>query len=149
MTSTDPHGYVLLLASGRTVSGDSISTIIDSLIDGHSEMDDSGQLVARLDALAELLTIQQAAAIADADVSQLDEDDLDLLLHDRTTQVADIAEWALEIPLYLLAQSYEPYTDTPRPAGETIVWLDAIDERTFVDSLVSAGLAELFVAPPL
>lgn len=151
--------FVLLtLPDGAELHGSSRSEIVDQFIPGHGSVPESeGAVVTRLlmreNVLAGLAERAQATVMAALTeqhpslLDQLGEDGLTVVFHERGREVVELAEWASDIPLFLLASGYQPYTDVPRPAGEAIVFLDSLNETTFLDSVQAAGFAELYERP--
>lgn len=149
--------YALLnLADGSHITADTISELVDQTIPEHGAVPDgpneaSARLLIRQEFLADAAARAQSLILAQLtdqypdQVAALDEDVFAVLHHDRHTDVIEFTEWDSNIPLFLMTTGYAPYTELPRPAGETIVFLDPSDERTFVDSLVAVGMVELLV----
>lgn len=139
--------YALItVADGDVTKAETVTELVDGLLEGHAEADDADRLTMRLDALALAAGRAQAIVLADLGVEGLDEDALTILLHERESQVVEFERWDSTIPLFLMATGYTPFTDTPRPEGDTIVWLDPSTERTFLDGLQALGIAELLVS---
>ena len=138
--------YALItVADGDVTKAETVTELVDGLLEGHAEASDADRLTIRLDALALAAGRAQAIVLADLGVEGLDEDALTILLHERESQVVEFERWDSTIPLFLLSTGYAPYTDTPRPEGDAIVWLDPSTERAFLDGLQSLGIAELLV----
>jgi len=151
MTGIDQKAPFALLdnATSEVTYADSVSDLVDQMLDGHQEASsDRDRLLLRADALAAAAARATAAMLADLGVTGLSEDALTVLMHDRRGDAVQFSAWASDLPLLLLATSYAPYTDTPAPEGDAIVWLNPATERTFLDSLQSLGLVELFVTDP-
>lgn len=53
--------------------------------------------------------------------------------------------WDHVVPLILFATDYHPYADRPRPTGQSIIFLDASSERSFLDSMSVLGMGRFFV----
>lgn len=149
--------YVLLnLHNGNEIASSTISGIVDEIIPAHAtvaqDSDEAGvRLMMRHVFLASVANRAQAIAVAAMaemypdSLTDADEDILTLILHDRIEEIVVFEKWDSDVPLFLMASAYAPYTATPRPAGTRIVFLDAINERSFVDSLQAAGYAELYI----
>lgn len=148
--------YALLnIADGSTIEGGSRSEIVDQLIPEHGALPEGDESIQarfdlRHDYLAGVAQSAQATILAaltqehpDA-VAAFDDDVRMVLFHDRYTERVDLASWESDIPLFLVATAYEPYTEWPRPDGGSVVFLDPKDETTFLDALVAAGGAELY-----
>ncbi|WP_433673855.1 hypothetical protein [Microbacterium gorillae] len=151
MTDIEQAAFALLdPASGHIAYADTVSELVDQLIDGHGGADEDTQLGLRVDALAHHAGQAQAVVLAAAgDASaQLDEDALTVILHDRHSEAPVFDSWESDAPLFLMATSFAPYTDVPCPSGDTIVWLDPSTERSFLDALGAVGVAELMVRNP-
>jgi len=56
-----------------------------------------------------------------------------------------MTEWDSDIPLFVMASGFAPYTGLPRPSGASLVFLDALNETTFIDAVKAAGCGELFI----
>ncbi len=123
------------------------SELVDELIDGHSEANDDQRLLLRARFLAEHANAVQATILADvAHHYELDEDALTVLLHDRDRETIAFDRWDSDIPLLLITTGYMPFTDRPRPAGDSILWLDPSTETSFLRSISSIGPVTWFVA---
>lgn len=129
--------------SGETLYASGFAGLVDQILPGHESAGAEERMLLRLDALAVAASIAQAAVLVDVDLDDFDEDTLTVLFHDRSAQVIEFAEWAGDVPLLLLATSYEPFSATPAPTGEHIVWLDPSTERTFIEALCACGSVEL------
>ena len=149
-----PKFVLLITSDGSEITGNTLSEIVDQLIPEHATLpeDEDGakdRLILRHDFLVLLGKDAQAVAAASTAAenpeafSQLDEDELTILFHDRGSERVEFPAWNADVPLFLLATSYAPFTETERPEGENIWWLDPSTERTFLDSLKVAGAAEL------
>lgn len=79
------------------------------------------------------------------ETSQHSEDELTILLGDRSQALGEIGKWDLEVPLVLVATDYFPYTSSVKPEGN-ILWVNPHNETTFLDSLTEIGVIELHVA---
>jgi hypothetical protein len=147
-TDNTQAAFALLdIATSQITTADSLSELVDQLIDGHRAVEADDRVALRADALAQGAARASALILAGMgdDVSALSEDALTLLLHDRSAEVPEFSEWDSNVPLFLMATNYAPYTDLTAPAGELIVWLNPHTERAFLDSLSALGIAELMV----
>lgn len=154
MTTTE---YALLtLPDGAELYGSSLSALVDQIIPGHGVLPDTDEgtatrLALREQTLANLATRAQATVMASLaveypeTVATLNEDTLTVIYHDRSEDTVELVDWASDIPLFLMASAFAPYAEPARPTGESIVFLDALNEKTFLDSMVAAGFAELYV----
>lgn len=134
-------------SDGHTVAeADTLSGLVDRLLVGHADRTPQAQLERRADSLAQACQVAQSAVLAGVDLAGAGEDALGVLLHDRRCEVPVFDRWESDIPLFLLASGYAPYTPVPRPAGDRIVWADPHTERTFVDGLAACGLGCLWTA---
>lgn len=156
-TSTDPA----LLGSGedqfvlqgpgdaQLTYGDSRTAIVDQLFEAHQEAATADEkFQVRLEILVGLANTVQTQVAADLDLPD-DEDFLTVLFHDRAETTIEFEGWDVEgCPLFLIATGYAPYSDLPRPEGDGIVWLDPLNETTFLSALEALGLVELLVKNP-
>lgn len=154
---TDTTYALLTLPEGADLYGDSLSDLVDQVIPGHGaalgETDEATEyrLGLRELTLAGLATRAQATVMAHLaaeypeKIAGLDEDTLTAIYHDRAEDTVALVDWESDIPLFLMASAFAPYTAAPRPTGEAIVFLDSLNEKTFLDSMVAAGFAELYV----
>lgn len=136
-------------ADGQLTYGDSRTAIVDQLYPEHLAAQTAEEkFQVRLDALVQLATIAQTEIATTLDLPD-DEDFLTALFHDRATTTLVFDEWDVQgCPLFLIATGYAPYSEIPRPAGEEIVWLDPLNETTFLSALEALGLVELLVKDP-
>ncbi|AUG29396.1 MULTISPECIES: hypothetical protein [Microbacterium] len=146
---------LLTIPDGTQIEAESRTAIVDEIIPGHGTLPEgedgaAAALTLREEHLADIAHRAQAvvmAALTEAGpsaISTLSEEALTAIYHDRSTQSVEIEAWESDIPLFLLATAYAPYTERPRPIGGQIVFLDPLNETTFLDSLVAAGFAELY-----
>lgn len=145
---------LLTIPDGTMIEADTRTAIVDEIIPGHGALaagDIEAALILREEHLADIAHRAQAIVMAaltetgPTAIRSLGEDALTAIYHDRSSQTVEIEAWNSDIPLFLLASAYAPYTQTPRPTGEQVVFLDPLNEATFLDSLVAAGFAELYV----
>lgn len=144
-----------------TVFADSLSDIIGVLVPEYAQAlhdrDDRAMLSIRLSTLARFAMIAQereltAAAEAleedDPDTSGLPEVVVQMAFLPKDGDVLALDEWPLDdLPLYLLATQYAPYTDVRTPTGKGVVMLSPVTERTYLDSLVLLDFGSLFSIP--
>ncbi|MCT2222491.1 hypothetical protein [Microbacterium paraoxydans] len=141
-------GHALLDNTSASVTeAQTASGLVDGVIDGHADADDDQRLLLRARFLAEHANAVQATILADvAHHYDLDEDALTVLLHDRVREAVAFDRWDSDIPLILISTGYTPFTDRPRPVGDSIVWLDPSTETSFLRSISSIGPVTWFVA---
>lgn len=147
---------LLTLPDGEEIVGSTLSDIVDHLIPGYGALPEGAgeyerRLLMRSATLASVAERAQASTMAaltdvapDA-VAALSADALTAIYHDRYSEVLAIEHWDSDIPLFLCAGGYAPYTDRPRPTGATVIVLDPWDERTFINGILAAGYGELFM----
>lgn len=146
---------LLTIPDGAEIAADSRSQLVDQIIPGHGDLPvtEAGIATAlglREDHLASLAQRAQAIVMASLTVhnpeaiQELNEDALTAIYHDRGSEQIAIDVWDSDIPLFVMASSYAPYTEVPRPRGDQVVFLDSLNETTFLDSVVATGLAELY-----
>lgn len=144
--------FVLISATGApTLASDSISQIVDTILTGHRDAGSSAeQFEMRYDALTNTATRVQAGLYLQAQEDfpgdlndELDEFGMTAIMHPKDGAPLEFRTWPFDVPLVLHATNYAPYTDLAAPAGENIIWADATNERSFLDSLVRLGVARL------
>jgi len=142
---------------GAAVFADSLGEVVNQIIDGYDALPEATlssdeRLEARIDSLAQFAGSGQAVILAaltesgELSIDDVDEDTLTALFAEKDGVVLEFDEWESDIPLLLLTRSYVPYTDVPSPAGERIVWLDARNERTYLEALELLGVGEVMVS---
>lgn len=138
-----------IFSNETVIYGNSRSEIVDQLLPEHANIregveGDEERFLLRLESLQQLASLYQAVEATDLTLEELNEDALTILLHDRSCEVVEFTEWDSDIPLYLLSTTYAPFTERVAPTGESIVWLNAHTETTFLESLERAGAIKLF-----
>lgn len=156
-TSTDPallgagEDQFVLQGPGddQLTYGDSRTDIVNQLFHAHHEATTAEEkFQVRLEILVGLANTVQTQVAAGLDLPD-DEDFLTVLFHDRAETTVEFEGWDVEgCPLFLIATGYAPYSDIPRPEGDEIVWLDPLNESTFLTALEDLGLVELMVKDP-
>ncbi|MGK3708581.1 hypothetical protein [Arthrobacter sp. IK3] len=153
----DGTAYPFSMATqSAAVFADTRTDLVSYLVDGYEELpaDTEGDDTAmwlRYKASVALANLHQQVLAADAtnagtfDPSVETEDTLTTIFTDRSEKIDEIASWDREFPLVLVASGYAPYTTTPRPSGN-VQWLDPYTEKTFLESVQTIGLAEVFAA---
>ena len=143
-----PNGVDMLFADG-------IADFVDGLIPGYLSKDIDEAAEARIllaGHAASWLQAQAIATLTEEELNNLDEADLIALLAPRLGPDAAVADWwTVDIPLYVVETSYEPYTDVPRPASskdgrkdlDPIQWIRPAGEEDLVVSLHEAGFIRL------
>lgn len=142
--------YVLISTVGQpTFASDSISQIVDNILPDHGlAATSTEQFELRYDALTELATRVQAGLYLqaledfDGDLNEvLNEFGMTAIMHPKDGAPLEFRDWPFdEVPLVLHATNYAPYSGLAAPAGENIIWADASDERSFLDSLSRLGV---------
>lgn len=129
--------------------GDSRADIVDQLFEAHRDAaTPEEKFQVRLEVLVGLANTVQTQVASELELPD-DEDFLTVLFHDRAETTIAFEGWDVEgCPLFLIATGYAPYSEIPRPEGDEIVWLDPLNETTFLDSLEALGLVELLVKDP-
>lgn len=72
------------------------------------------------------------------------ENDLNALLGDKSEKPDDIKSWDHTVPLVLISTDYAPHTQIAAPSGN-VLWINPYNETTFLESLETAGLINVFV----
>ena len=153
-----PWPFVFVGPDGAAVFSDTRTEIVDAMIDCYPavldplSMDDQA-LEARIDSLASLGSQAQAGILASLSDQEellplLDDVKLTALFAPKDSWPIPITTWDEQIPLLLLATNFAPFTETPAPSGERIIWLDPTTETTYLDALSKLGVGELHVPIP-
>lgn len=137
-----------LVRSGLTTFADTLGELIAAVIPNYGAGDDESAMLARWASLvATVNDVQQLhAAALGLDPGNETEDALTAIFHDRTQPlprgvVGD--RWDHRVPLLLLATDYEPFTDLVPPSGN-VTLLDSSTERSYLESLTTLGVAQLY-----
>jgi hypothetical protein len=144
--------FLLINSEGAAIGAETVSELVDEVLPDHSNSDDADRFGLRLELLAELVNQCQAMDLAarraqDASLDELlGEAGLTALIAPKTGVSLDMPHWPFDVPLFLMATQYEPYTDLPAPTGTTVVLVDPGNERAFLDGLVMLGAVELYVS---
>ncbi len=146
--------YAVIDRGGAAYLADSASELVAHIVGesfagyralGHGPEDLERALEARTEFLAQVAGAAQRA-LAEGKISPTETDEQILTGTYASKAVAFEGDWAGAIPLVALATHYEPYTDRPRPLGE-VMFVDPSTELTFLQSLESLGLLQLWMAP--
>lgn len=140
-----------LMLDGTVLFGDTITELVDQLIDGYADLaGDDAMLDARYDfAVAVANTRQAINALVASENGEFDQDVeseevLTSIFSAKDVFVPSQAAWSHAVPLVLIATDYAPTTDRPRPDGN-IQWVDPSNELTLLKSLAELGDFELFI----
>lgn len=139
---------LVILADTRTEA-------VGHLIEGYAalpadEEGDEEALYERYRSAVGIANAHQGALAAAAaekgtfDPAAENENTLTALFTGRDEKLDEFAEWSHHVPLVLVASGYAPYTNSPRPTGN-VLWIDPFTETTYLDTLATAGLIELYV----
>ncbi|MGC0252686.1 hypothetical protein [Pseudactinotalea sp. Z1748] len=152
----DPEHEFALLMPDRTILADSRTELLDAIIDGYHEAR-TGQEGDREAAWLRYTTLISLADVASAGIfaamvndgsvalEDFDENNLNTILPpSRIATRPFTGHWDNKIPLILIRSDYEPHSHLELPTGN-VYFLDPTNEATFLDSMVSAGMAELHV----
>lgn len=149
--------FAFLTLNNELVGADSRTGIVEGLIDGYEsltpdEHDSDPWTSARYTLLAQAAAAAQVSlldAAYDANPeleADLSEDELTALLHPKNEETLEFDAWVRdEVPLVMMATDYAPYSSTPQPDGDGIVWVNCHDERVFLNSLERLGFGTLWV----
>lgn len=137
---------------GGVVFSDNLTELVEGLIDGYSDVTDDGEAlwlrVQHLSLLAwqaQVSSLLHEDGVEDSQVPNFDEDVITAIFADKL-DILDFDRWDVEYPLFLLATSYAPYTQAPRPEGDFLIWLDPYTEQTYISALGALGIAEVRMA---
>lgn len=120
---------------GITHDADSSSAALALVIDGYGDdLDRDDAFLARLDHARHVVEELQARVLIGADV---DAETFDVLTADKRSPV-EAGVWDHDLPLFVVAVDYFPYSDTTAPTGN-VVLLDPSDEYAYMESLLGSG----------
>lgn len=139
--------FAVVVDEGTTIVADTISELVDELLPGHEQAASDEQFGLRYDTLTNIGTRVQAGLYAQAVSSfegdlqdELNEFGLTAIMHPKDGLPLKFRQWPFpEVPLVLHATNYAPYRAVAAPEGDEIVWMDASNERLFLDSLSALG----------
>lgn len=145
MSSTaDSPSILFEWSCGEKLTADSMTDVVQQLLgDSYDPDDPEAALIERYDTLVDLAGKMQAIILASdtVNVTLCSEDHLTAALTAKSEH-APVTTWTADFPLILVASLYQPYTETPRPAGEVIV-IDPHTEKSFLEAFTQLGLARL------
>lgn len=152
----ESYRYCLVLPSNEEMMfADTMPDLVDGLIPGYQRMNVDEAAEARIlyaGHAAAWLQARVIATLTDEEIAALDPADILTLLAPRLGPDAPQADWwRLDIPLYVVETSYQPYTDLLRPASDkdgrkdldTIVWIRPVETEDFLQSMHEAGFIRL------
>lgn len=150
LTDVDESWYVAVtnLTTGDTVLAESVTEVVQELVENYDPSDPEKAFLQRLDWVERATGLQQGLlAVAAAnegtlDIDTIGEDALTALFADRS-EPAEVLVWDFEVPLLHVASHYDPYTERPRPVGANVHLIDPYTELTLLLSLASAGSLEV------
>lgn len=128
---------------GNTLTANTMTDLVKEII-GHTYTPDEPEraLIARFETLADLASKTQAIILNSLDnITSYTENQLTAALTDKRNPIP-LNTWDADFPLILIATGYQPYTDLPRPKGETLL-LNPHTERSFLEAFTHLGLATL------
>lgn len=132
---------------GDTFTAESRTALIDLLIPGYSALDASAKDENRYSYLVAVGNIAQGRLLADAvnngriDMADLSQAEIDALLNTSREGPVEWGEWALEVPLVVLP---ETYAGRPKPTGN-VIFLSGENETVMLESLAKLGAIEVQV----
>lgn len=140
--------------SGEHIAfADTLEELVGLFIPGYSEKSVEDKDFERLKFLKGQRTMAAASVVADLHEGQVSEQEYQVLLDSSPSGwgANGLDLWTSQVPLVLVAQDYAPYTEVPRPisglgdavAASNLIWLDALNDSTFLESLNGIGLITL------
>ena len=144
------HAWLIAVtnsSTGDTVLADTVTEVVEHLIDGYDPSDPEAAFEQRLEWAVQTTNLQQGllAVVAQnegtLDIDTIGEDALTALFTGRD-EAAEVAQWRHEVPLLHVASHYEPYSERPRPEGNVHL-IDPYTELTLLLSLHAAGTLEV------
>lgn len=138
--------YALTLPTGRTYLGNRPDDMVAAMIPGYAAIpaDDRGDdkaLEQRALSLETWAAVIQAVECSGARLEEMTEDEVNALMSGISTKPT-ITSWEQDVPLFMLATWFAPYTDTPVPSGR-VVLLDPVSDVTYLQSIAALGGTEL------
>lgn len=135
MTTTETPMWHFTTDTGTTHAADSTSDALSAVIDGYGDgLDRDEAFFARLDHARELAEELQARSLADEHPGKT----AAAILTAGKHHPVEVGEWTSEVPLYVVATDYLPYSSIVAPTGN-VVRLDPSDEYAYMESLFAAG----------
>lgn len=129
---------------GTTILADSLTDVLAEMVAGHSDVDDHQALQLRYDAVIELASLAQTAALGDGSgLEGMNESEVNAVMSDRRETLTDVPQWPHAMPLVLNAANYSPITSQASPVGEHVVLLDPMNERTLLEAFEKVGMGSL------
>lgn len=129
---------------GTAILADTLTEIVDEIVAAHADADDHQALALRYDAITELATLAQTAALGDgAGLAGMSEAEVNAVMSDRRQTLTDVSQWTRDMPLVLNAANYSPITSQASPVGEHVVLLDPMNERTLLEAFQKVGMGTL------
>ncbi|WP_067783696.1 hypothetical protein [Actinomyces vulturis] len=131
----------LVSQDGQNVFYDSPRQVLSELIadyDIDGGVDEKAAYALRHRFAKQVVEALQANSIDSYEVA-IYPDDVRRALSVRGTGV--VAQWGHDIPLYVIATFYAPYSDIPLPEGNVIA-IDPSTEMNLVSSLLDAGVLQ-------
>lgn len=135
---------------GSATVADTLTELVATVVVGYVESEEKTLLDLRYDFAVRVADVHQAfLAFAKHDSGEFDhvaagEEVLTALFTSRGEYIPDFDRWDAAVPLVLIATDFAPYTERERPEGE-ILWVDPATELTFLQSLASVDLIQLWV----
>lgn len=160
--------YAMVYGDGQQILSDSPAALIAVLIPDYPQPDGDATTeqteaatLARVNFVTQVAAVMQHAVLqgaADAgafDPTECGDETLTELMKDRRKPFLGIdgpngqtdTEWRFNLPLFLVATDYHPYTDRALPTGN-VVLLDGSTELGFLTAVSRAGLVDVNVLAP-
>ncbi|MPQ98129.1 hypothetical protein GB931_09385 [Modestobacter sp. I12A-02628] len=154
------YPYAMFFDGGKYIAyADDPVDLLSALTTGYADLDDAGQMQARIRLAIDAQVALQAVINAEADpaaLAALTEEETAALTGPCFEQPR-IDFWYPEIPLVVVESGYQPYTDINRPISgiadveypPNMIWLKPLDEWDLLVSLADAGYISLSQATDL
>lgn len=141
----------MVLYQESLVQGESLTELMEFFVPGYSELDESQRYLKRLMFVTEAQVVLQARLLATVDIDELCTPEEKEILEAPRDAPLRITEWNCLAPLVLIADFYQPHGKLPVPTSTLpdthgIIWLSAITEKSFFNTLHYAEMLQLFTS---
>lgn len=133
---------------------DTETELLEALIPNYPHLDETGKAEQRILLAVAAANQVQAAILAETDLTDVTEEELNTLMAPRIAPSVQAEWWTCDVPLVVVETAYQPWTDVPRPASgisdtadaPNLLWLRPAEEEEFLTSLHEVGYIRLMEA---
>lgn len=151
------YGWCMYFDNDAEVAfADGPEDLLEILSPGYLELDEDGQLIARIKLAQNAAAIVQADLLVDVDQDSLSEKEWAALLAPRQLAQPAVGSWTCEVPLVAVDMSYIPYTAVPRPTSPfddgtqegapNLWWVSPAEEEELLITLHRTGFVRVMTA---